>query len=617
MLLIKALCLLLVISNSLTSQPITTPIKWEGLDTLSKFYRTEKMKKNPPAPFSKGGKQDSGPTFRNGGKEECKIPFQKHREDELLGEPISDPRVVFSTYVGGNGYDCGNSVSYDSQENIYIVGYSGSTNMATTEGCYQKDKKGGHDAFIGKFTNKGKLIWMTYLGGNNTDVATDCIVDDSDNLIVVGMTNSPDFPFTEGSYYGSNNGFLTKFNSDGKMLWSKFFGDSAYNAPQGIAIAENGNFVMTGYTYGHNLTIKEGAYQATNAGNYDTYIAKFTTDGNLIWSTYFGGGNHDIGTGIACDRTNGVIAVCGYTFWGIYNKNVKFPVSNDAFQKDTSGLKDIFVALFDSSGHCKWSTLLGGKDDDVSYDVAIDDEENVIITGFTYSINFPISELAYQKNKKSEEDIFLSKFDNSGSLTWSTYFGGNNGEESYCINSDSDNNIWITGYTLSTDFPTTKDAIFKSIFSSQATDTFFGKLTSNGFPTWMSCYISRAGIDFAYKIKTLNNSKFVITGETDGNLFPVTANCFQVKYGSPGSYDCFLVLIDLLPSDVQEPNPQNDFSVYPNPAVDFLEISFPDHALKDVAIHVYNVFGEEVLTTSYLTPRPSPKETNHVAYFLR
>lgn len=232
----------------------------------------------------------------------------------------------------------------------------------------------------------------------------------------------------------------------------------------------------------------------------------------------------------------------------------------------------------------------------MAFGVTISQDKRISFCGYTESTDFPISENSYQNKMSWVGSIFLARTDNLGKREYSTFFGGNHGEDSYSIDSDSENNIWITGYTMSTDFPTTNDAIFKNMTPRLEPEVFFCKFSSSGYPTWSSYYLSDSGNDFAYKIKSIESSKFIVTGETEGAFFPVTQNCFQKDNTNPGVYAGFLVMIDLLHTDIAENYANADgIIVFKNPYDNTLEIkSFSNEEIVEISF--FDLLGNILLT---------------------
>ncbi len=590
----RELSLLILFSIPLfaqTSLPITTPIEWKGLDTLSKFYQFEQFKKR----YSP--KKDSN--------EETRIPFKKDGEDGIL-DLITDPRVVYSSYFGGNGYDCSYGIAVDSKDNMILVGYSGSTNLPTTTGCFQKEKSGSHDAFIAKFTSDGQPVWITYYGGSGTDVAKGCVIDKDDNIYVVGKTNSQDFPVTKGKFNGFDtpDAFILKFSPTGERIWSVLYGSSHYDTGEGIALMSDGGVVIAGYTNGNDLPVTDGLLFYTWQGNADAFIARFSSDGDLVWGTYYGGYQNEISTCIATDK-NDNIAVGGYhqTVSNLPNKYI-FPTTPDAFQKDTSGGNDCFIIMLTGNCSLKYATLYGGRGDDVAKGITIDNSNGVYFCGYTKSENFPISDDAYQK-KYAINRAFITKF-SSNQRAWSTYYGGDpgndpGGNEADAITFDKNDNIWITGATNCPDFPVIGDSIhgITSPFSIGGTRIILMKMDLNGKPIYSAYYGSKNSFGFAV---FSNSSRFLITGETNATKFPYTNNAFQNRI-IPAEYTSYLVKIDLNRTDVENLEYNGNKSIYPNPFERKIRLTNLDIPCD---IKIYDLFGV-LITEIYLQDAENPE----------
>jgi PKD repeat protein/methionine-rich copper-binding protein CopC len=443
--------------------------------------------------------------------------------------------LTYSTYHGGNKADQGTAVAVDNQGNTYITGYTNSSNFNTSD-AYQNTYGGGiYDAFLSKFDSNGTLIYSTYLGGDSSDFGYAIAVDNNRNVYITGQTMSTNFPTTSDAYqqnYISGSGanvFLSKFNSTGNLIYSTYLGGTSSDYGKGIAVDSNGNIYITGYTQSSNFpTIN--AYQPTFNGTSDVFLSKFSSNGTLIYSTYLGGNKADQGTGIAVDN-NGNIYITGQT------QSPNFPTTSDAYQQSQSGTTyDVFLSEFNSNGNLNYSTYLGGTGAEYGNGIAVDSNGNIYITGYTTSTNFPITSDAYQTTSGGDSDVFLSKFSSNGNLTYSTYLGGNSADRGNGIGVDNNGNIYITGYTTSTNFPITSDAYQTT--SGGDSDVFLSKFSSNGNLTY-STYLGGNSADRGNGIAVDNQGNIYATGYTGSN-FPTTPGAYQTTYGG-GTYDAFLV----------------------------------------------------------------------------
>jgi hypothetical protein len=220
--------------------------------------------------------------------------------------------LVYSTYLGGSGFDAGRGIAVDGTGSAYITGYTRSANFPT-QSPYQANRYGFSSAFVTKLTPGGNaLVYSTYLGGGNFDAHLDVAdsgngiaVDGTGSAYITGFTYSRDFP-TQSPYQaklqGYYNAFVTKLTPAGNALvYSTYLGGSDYDSGNGIAVGGTGSAYITGYTYSTDFPT-QSPYQAKGRGN--AFVTKLTSAGNaLVYSTYLGGNGDDFGEGIAVDGT--------------------------------------------------------------------------------------------------------------------------------------------------------------------------------------------------------------------------------------------------------------------------------------------------------------------------
>ncbi len=373
--------------------------------------------------------------------------------------------LIYSTYLGGSSVDHASAIALDSSGNAYITGDTNSADFPTTPGAFQTIFGfGAKDAFVTKLNATGSaLVYSTFLGGNDLDFGYGIAVDSSGNAYITGQTSSNNFPTTVGAFQtalnGSSDAFVTKFNSTGSapLVYSTYLGGSNGNKGNAIAIDSSGNAYITGQTSSNNFPTTAGAFQTAQPSNINSaFVTKLTpvSLAPLIYSTYLGGsGNSSAnGTSIAVD-SNGNAYVTGTTFFD-------FPITSGAFQTVFSGNGDAFVTKFNATGSTLiYSTYLGGSDVVSGSSIALDNNGNAYITGMTTSIDFPVTPTAFQPTLKGATDAFITKFNATGSaLVYSTYLGGTINNIGHAIAVDSNGNAYITGETISNDFPTTLGA---------------------------------------------------------------------------------------------------------------------------------------------------------------
>jgi hypothetical protein len=371
------------------------------------------------------------------------------------------------------------------------------------------------------------LEFSTFYGGTNNDYGSDIDVDKNNNVYVTGYSESSDLPTTKNandtSYNGDLDCFVFKLNQDGSsMLYSTYIGGNADDYAIGLDIDDNGNAYITGRTYSLNFPSTQNANDTTYNGAYDCFVVKINSIGSrLVYSTYIGGSSDDKGEGIVLD-TKGNAYVVGYT------KSTDFPITPGAHDNSFNGAGDIFSFKLNSSGSILvYSTYIGGTDGDVAHDIGIDPFGNAYIIGWTYSTDFPKSSGVYDPTHNGETDCIIFKLNQSGNkLDYSTFVGGTSFDYGYGIDVDTIGNAYVTGYTLSSNFPTTNNSLNQS-FNGGSTDIFCAKINKTGSNLLFSTYLGGAGNDYGRDISIDSNGNSFVTGYSSSSDFYITRDAFD------------------------------------------------------------------------------------------
>lgn len=337
--------------------------------------------------------------------------------------------LVYSTYLAGSGTNQGDAIVLDSSGNAYVTGYTKGSNFPVTAGVFQPKcsscSKTFVDAFVTKINSTGTaLVYSSYLGGNNADVAYAIALDSSENAYVTGYTYSTNFPVTKGAFQTTSGamtaGFVSKVNATATALsYSTYLGGSATGTnacpacASAIAVDSAGNAYVAGLTWETNFPTTAGAYQTNFAGGFhDAFVTKMNSTGTgLIYSTYIGGSADDGATSIAVD-SNGVAYIKGNTF------SANFPTTPGAFNNvfEAGNNSMAFVAILNAAGTAlDYSTYLGGSASaygGATTMLAIENSipPNIYVTGYTNSTNFPVSAGAYQTKSGGAYDAFVTEF---------------------------------------------------------------------------------------------------------------------------------------------------------------------------------------------------------------
>jgi len=409
----------------------------------------------------------SGNAYVTGVTYSVDFPLQYPYQDDSSGDAnafitklnASGSDLVYSTYLGGTAEDWGRGIAVDGSGNAYVTGYTTSTDFPTLN-PYQAANADGSNAFVTKLNASGSVLYSTYLGGSGGERGYAIAVDESGNAYVTGWTASADFPSTEGSFQEDNahlpgysssiDVFVTKLNASGSALsYSTYLGGVDKEGGYGIAVDASGNAYVTGETFSDDFPT-HNPYQGTLGGLFDVFVTKLSSAGDtLAYSTYLGGSNNDYGYGIAVDGL-GNAYLTGRT------NSDNFPTHNPYQGTHGGGIIDAFITSFDVSGSTlTYSTYLGGGDYDAGYSIDVDASGNAYVTGSTRSTDFPTHNPYQAANAGMLEDAFITKLSPLGNaLTYSTYLGGSYGDQGNGIAVDASGNVFVTGYTYSTDFPT-------------------------------------------------------------------------------------------------------------------------------------------------------------------
>lgn len=447
----------------------------------------------------------------------------------------SNGNQLLGRFLGGGGDEGSWSIAIDSMDNILVTGQTDSSDFPTSTGAYDTSFNGGYkDAFVAKIDKNFELVWGTYLGGSSTDLGLGIDVDSENNVVVIGRTDSSNFPTLnalDDSFNGLTDGFISKFSPDGDLLWSSFHGGSDLDFGHKIQVDLEDNIVTVGETSSTDFPITSNAHSSTLAGgvNSDGFISKFSEDGSeLLLSSYLGGNDSDSIRGLG-------LTIHDHAFVTGRTESNNFPTV-EAFDDTLNGYSDIFVSLFNmTSGYLLFSTYIGGSNDDGGRGIVADDVYNFHVTGDTWSNDFPVQNAhddTYGGSGLTAGDAFVLKA-NQSSIIWSTYLSGsgNNEDTGRSIVLDSHDNVIVTGWTESQDFPTL-NAFYPDYYNER--DVFVSKFFDSGTLSW-STFIGGNLSDYGYSIIVDEQDDVIVAGLTYSPDFPITLN------EHAGEADAFIV----------------------------------------------------------------------------
>jgi predicted transcriptional regulator len=389
-----------------------------------------------------------------------------------LATLIIDPLLQFSTLIGGVDNESSISIAVDSLGNSYVLGVTYYNFFPTTPGVVSDSNSGRYDCVIFKLNPAGsKLIYSTYIGGKVDDIGSSIAVDTSGNAYITGETTSDDFPTSADAY------------------------DRIYNS------------------------------------NQDIFVLKLNFNGSkIMYSTFVGTKGYEHGNGIDVDSS-------GYAYVTGETGSPDFPTTPGAYNESVRGFSDILVFKLNQTGTgLVFSTVLGGKYYDYGQDIEVDSTGNVYVTGSTPSPDFPVTNNAFDSSLNDQNDIVAFKLNhNASELEYSTYIGGSQQDAGTAIALDSNNNAYITGWTSSTDFPTTSDSYVSP--SRGFYDVFVIKLNQSGSKLSYSSVVGDIDIEYGYGIVVDSRGNSYVVGYTISKNFPTTVDAESTSIG--GVYDAY------------------------------------------------------------------------------
>ncbi len=428
-------------------------------------------------------------------------------ESEVL---VIDPSLVWASYYGGSNIDQGNDCVVDGNGDVYLVGNTASaSNIAM--GGHQNASGNGFDAYIVKFSSNGTRLWASYYGGSNYEEGNACAVDGSDNVYLVGTTESTT-NIAAGGHQNTKNAynesFIVKFNSSGMRLWGSYYGGEIEDYGFGCTVDGNDNVYLVGVTKS-SFSISFNGHQDTVGGAYflggpdDAFIVKFNSSGTRLWASYYGGRQDDRGYDCVVDSDNNVyLAGVAYSNSAIAfngHQNTRSAFSDDAF-----------LVKFNSNGTRLWASYYGGDEDEEAITCVINSNDDVYLLGTTRSTNKIASILGHQYTYGGNGDAFIVKFNSNGTRSWGTYYGDVNTDQAYGGTIDANDNVYMVGRTFS------DDKIAAGGYQNTRAgnwDGFVAKFDTNGRRVW-GTYYGGADEDRATSCAVGNNNLYLI-----GNTF--------------------------------------------------------------------------------------------------
>lgn len=297
-------------------------------------------------------------------------------------------KVLYSTFLGGARLNTAFSIAVDPKQNIYVTGWTESLDFPIKNAIQPVYGGGSNDMYVTKIKADGQLGYSTYLGGGNGEEGYDIAVDKQGYAHVVGFSASPSFPVlnsVQKTLRGEKDSTLIKLSPQGQLVYSILFGGSDEENFEGVALDSRGNVYVTGWTHSADYPTRM-PFQAHFAGTRDATVAKFDSKGKLLFSSYLGGKDQDVGIRISLNERSQSMSITGEVW------SQDFPTVKGFQNEYGGGDSDAFITALSLDGQkVFYSSYLGGEDFETARAVAVMPTGETLISGLTSSQHFPVA----------------------------------------------------------------------------------------------------------------------------------------------------------------------------------------------------------------------------------
>ncbi|MCA6212788.1 protein kinase [Thermococcus bergensis] len=311
------------------------------------------------------------------------IVVGQKEKDAFVARLDKDGNVKWFRTYGGDKWDIFNDVKIAPNGDIIVAGSSWSFSAS--------DK----DVWILRLDSEGNIKWQKTYGGSNADVANAVAIAPNEDIIVAGYTES----FGAGDW----DVWVLRLDADGNVKWQKTYGGKWRDEATGVAIADNGDIIVAGYT------------SSFGAGLADVWVLRLDENGNVKWQKTYGGSRWDQSTGVAI-ADNGEIIVAGYT------------------ESFGAGWRNVWVLRLDADGNVKWQKTYGGRDGEGAHAIAIADNGDIIVAGYTSSFGAGLA------------DVWVLRLDENGNVKWQKTYGGRDWDRAWSVALADNGDIIVAGY---------------------------------------------------------------------------------------------------------------------------------------------------------------------------
>ena len=366
----------------------------------------------------------------------------------------TSPNLDYFKWINGTNNESRNFISRDMNNNLYVIGSSKSSSITINNTSYSRNASLTYGLYIVKFNTSGNVIWLKWFESNN-DLSNELIIASPySNYIYITATapitntSISNNGYTYGTSGNNNNSFVLKMSTNGDISWLNFLITNGGNYVYSSTIDISGNLYVCGTASANNpVTLQFNGITYTKTLGQDGFIIKINSDDSLNFIRWFISSN-----GVTENLKNIIVDLNQniYVSLTLYNTS-SFNIDGNNYSTDISSnlINGSFLIKFNSNNTFAWINNITGNSDTFVTDIKLDNDNNIILLGYTSATSINIKSNTYTKNTLVSTGIYLTKFDNNGNILRFIWIDGSSAEQSGVIVIDSINNIYITGYTVS------------------------------------------------------------------------------------------------------------------------------------------------------------------------
>lgn len=492
--------------------------------------------------------------------------------------PISaeGQNVSWAIGAGSTGSDQGYDISSDSLGNIYVTGwFSGSTLF----GGQTLVSAGLQDVFVASYDSSGNLNWVRQAGSVANDVSAGIATAPNGDTYITGwFKDTCNFNGNIVISQGSYDMFVAKYDVNGTLLWVQSGGGTLDDYGNRVAISSDGGVTIAG---SFKNTFDASGQQMTSNGNRDALICHYDSNGQLQWMRGIGGSSEDRAYGIIQDAND------NYFITGLFSDVVDF----DGTMLTCNSFYATYLAKLSSQGNILWAVKgdAGANDFARGFGVMVDLQGNVVTNGFySGTLNMGGATLA-ASGGQYDQDSYLIKFTNNGTLLWARTAGGSSTDHGLDLHLTSNNEILAVGF-----FHDVANFQNTTITATGLADVYVAKYDGSGNVLSVSGF-GGAGNEYGYGVTSDDDGNVYLTGAFTGS-----SQMGSIPLVSNGGNDILIAKVSLTPLGINTIYGGIGFSMYPNPARDWVRLDLSDVNWGDklLQLEIQDLTGRTVLITN-------------------